>query len=89
MAMLGLLELMASQGVSEADMYKASLAVNSYWFPDTYLTIAQYLKIKGMAWKDVSPKGILAAEYSSATGYQQILKQIQPVQQNSGGSCGA
>ena len=89
MAMLGLLELMASQGVSETDMYKAALAVNSYWFPDTYLTIAQYLKTKGMAWKDVSPKAILAAEYSSASGYQQILKQVQPVQRNSGGSCGA
>src|SRR3989344_7376730 len=37
MAMLGLLELMASQGVSEEDMWKAALAVNSYWFPDTYL----------------------------------------------------
>lgn len=88
MAMLGLLELMASRGVSEGDIYKAALAVNSFWFPDTYLTIAQYLKTKGIAWKDVSPKGILAAEYSSAAGYQQILKQVQPEQRNSGGSCG-
>ncbi|MEK7125951.1 MAG: hypothetical protein AAB835_00485, partial [Patescibacteria group bacterium] len=35
MAMLGLLELMASQGVGEQDMYKTALAVNSYWFPET------------------------------------------------------
>jgi len=34
MAMLGLLELMASQGVSEANMWKTALSVNSYWFPD-------------------------------------------------------
>ena len=88
MAMLGLLELMASQGVNEADMYKAALAVNSYWFPDTYLTIAQYLKTKGMAWKDVSPKGILAAEYSSAAGYQQIKKQVVPAESKSNNSCG-
>ena len=40
MAMLGLLELMASQSVNEQDMWKVALAVNSYWFPDTYLTIA-------------------------------------------------
>src|SRR3989338_8481557 len=33
MAMLGFLELMASQSVSEAEMYKAALMVNSYWFP--------------------------------------------------------
>ncbi|KKW34813.1 MAG: hypothetical protein UY80_C0005G0001, partial [Parcubacteria group bacterium GW2011_GWB1_53_43] len=30
MAMLGLLELMASQGVSEEDMYKTALVVNAY-----------------------------------------------------------
>ena len=33
MAMLGLLELMASQGVGEQDMKKTALTVNSYWFP--------------------------------------------------------
>ncbi len=87
MAMLGLLELMASQGVSENDMYKAALAVNSYWFPDTYVTIAQYLKTKGMAWKDVSAKGILGKEFSSTSGYQQIKNQINPSPQK-GGSCG-
>ena len=32
MAMLGLLELMASQGALEEEMYKQALAVNSYWF---------------------------------------------------------
>lgn len=35
MAMLGLLELMASQGVNEQDMMKTALVVNSYWFPET------------------------------------------------------
>lgn len=33
MAMLGLLELMASQGVPEEEMYKVAEKVNSYWFP--------------------------------------------------------
>ena len=89
MAMLGLLELMASQGVNEADMYKAALAVNSYWFPDTYLNIAQYLTLKNISWEDASPKGILAAEYSSAQGYQAILKEVQPAPRSGGGSCGA
>lgn len=88
MAMLGFLELMASQGVAESDMYEAALAVNSYWFPDTYLNIAQFLESKGMSWKDVLPKAILSAEYSSAAGYQQVLKQIEPATQGKGGSCG-
>ena len=42
--MLGLLELMASQGLSEEEMYKYALIVNSYWFPDTYLAIAKYFE---------------------------------------------
>jgi len=33
MAMLGLLEMMASEGVSEQGMYDTARAVNEYWFP--------------------------------------------------------
>ncbi len=90
MAMLGLLELMASQGATADQMYQTALAVNSYWFPDTYLTIAKYLQNKGIAWNSAKPEDILGATYSSAQGYQQILSQTQPVQskQSGGGGCG-
>ena len=88
MAMLGLLELMASQGVNEADMYKAALAVNSYWFPETYINLAKYFDSIGTPWKKVSPKEVLGADYSSASGYRNILNKIKPIQQQSGGSCG-
>ncbi len=87
MAMLGLLELMASQGVSEDEMYRAALAVNSYWFPDTYLTIAKYLRTKGIEWRNADPKEILGFSYSSASGYGEILKSVTP-EKSSGGSCG-
>ncbi len=88
MAMLGLLELMASQGVSEHDMYKTALAVNSYWFPETYLTIATYMQQKGVAWKDVLPKEMLGAAYSSASGYARISSQVTlPSQVQGGGGC--
>src|SRR3989344_99572 len=76
MAMLGLLQLMASRGVSEADMYKYALAVNSYWFPSNYLTLASYFKSKGTDWSKVDPKLALSAEYSSGQGYQKLLQQI-------------
>ena len=91
MAMLGLLELMASQGASEDQMYQTALAVNSYWFPDTYMTIAQYFQKQGIDWKTVAPKDILGQNFSSSAGYKRILSQVQPVQSNqSGGSgCGA
>lgn len=88
MAMLGLLELMASQGVSERDMYKAALQVNAYWFPDTYLTIAKYLKMKDIEWEKADPKEILGRNYSSFSGYQMVLKEVTPPEGTGGGSCG-
>ena len=89
MAMLGLLELMASQSVSEEEMYKAALAVNSYWFPDTYLTIAKHLKSQGKDWSKTNPKEILGYNYSSGPGYQKLLEKIKnPEIKGGGGGCG-
>jgi len=88
MAMLGLLELMASQGVSEEEMYKAALAVNSYWFPDTYLTIAMYMQGKGVEWDTVSPQEMLGEKYSSGAGFQNISSQVNAGSSQGGGGCG-
>lgn len=88
MAILGLLELMAAQGATEDEMYRAALAVNSYWFPDTYLTIAKYFDSRGVAWANIDPKLVLGADYSSASGYQDVLAKTEPVRFRSGGSCG-
>lgn len=88
MAMLGLLELMASQGASEQEMWKAALVVNSYWFPDIYLTIATYMKNRGADWRGVNPQEILGVNYSSASGYAKIAPQVQPQQQRGGSGCG-
>lgn len=88
MAMLGLLELMAAQGVSEAQMYKTALAVNAYWFPDTYLTIAKYFAKRGVSWAQIDPKEALNSTYSSAQGYRQILSEVEPVKPQGGGGCG-
>ena len=89
MAMLGLLELMASQGATEQEMWNTALTVNSYWFPDTYITIAKYMKNKGIDWKDVNPQEILSATYSSSQGYANISAQVtKPEQsQQQGGGC--
>ena len=89
MAMLGLLELMAANGVNEKEMYKVALQVNTFWFPDTYLTIDKYLKAKGLSLASADPKEILGENYSSAYGYANILNQVQtPEEKSSGGSCG-
>ncbi len=88
MAMLGFLELMASKGLSEEKMYEIALSVNSYWFPDTYLTIAEYLKQNGISWGKTNPRDVLGVDFSSATGYRRVLSQIAPTLKNGGGSCG-
>ena len=89
MAMLGLLELMASQGVSETDMYKVALQINTLWFPSQYQAIATFFKSKNMDWNAVDPKKILGADYSSASGYQKMLSQMRPQEQKGGTGCGA
>lgn len=90
MAMLGLLELMASQNVSETEMYRTALKVNSFWFPDQYATIANYLQSRGVDPRTADPKQILGTDYSSASGFSRVQKlvQSQPGESNSGGGCG-
>lgn len=88
MAMLGLLELMVSQDVSEQDMYKAALRANAHWFPDAYAAIAQYFASKKIDWSEADPKEILGANYSSASGYRQILSQVAAPAKKPGGACG-
>jgi len=87
MAMLGLLELMASQGVGEEEMYEAALAVNSYWFPDVYQTIATYMLQRDTLWKDVDAREVLGRDYSSASGYARVASEVQS-QGGQGSSCG-
>jgi len=87
MAMLGILELMASQGADEEEIYKTALQVNSYWFPDTYITIAEYFELQGVSWVEINPKEILGSEYSSASGYSRILEELQPSGSRGGAGC--
>ncbi|MEX0918896.1 MAG: hypothetical protein WDZ85_02955 [Candidatus Paceibacterota bacterium] len=87
LAMLGLLQLMASQDVSEQEMWKVALQVNSYWFPETYLTLATYFKQRGTDWDEVDPRLALGKEYSSASGYGRVLQEIEPVNLQGGGGC--
>ena len=89
MAMLGLLELMASQGANEADMYRTALQLNIYWFPGQYEAIKTFFASKNIDWNTASPEKILSAEFSSASGFQKVLSQIQPQEQKGGTSCGA
>lgn len=88
MAMLGLLELLSSQGATEDQMYKAALQMNSFWFTAQYENINRYLEMKGRVPSEVSPKEILGKEYSSASGYGKVMSSL-PGGKQGGSSCGA
>lgn len=87
MAMLGLLEFLASRGASETEMYNEALKANSLWFPDMYGNIGTYLSQKGTDIRSVSAEKILSAEFSSASGYQAVIAALGP-DRNKGLSCG-
>ncbi len=86
MAMLGLLQLMAAEGVSEQDMYDIALKVNSFWFPQTYIDLARYFEEQGQKWDTVDTKLALSKEYSSAQGYSTTRSKIQSLPQSTQGS---
>ena len=87
MAMLGLLELLASQSVSESEMYKVALQMNSFWFPEQYATIARYIESKSRTLSTADPKEILGNKYSSASGFSRIAALVPPVERQGSGGC--
>lgn len=91
MAALGYIQLAVKQGVSEKQIYKDLLALNSFWFPQNYVDIAMYLNKQGKDWKKLDAKTLLSSQYSSAQAARQIRQSIQNVPgiNVQGGGCGA
>lgn len=91
MAALAAIELMVSSGISEDEIYKNLLVLNSYWFPDTYLAFATYMARRGINWEDVDAKLALSQEYSSSKGAAELYEKAGPLPFGSNivGSCGA
>ena len=91
MAALAIIELMVNSHVDERLIYKKVLGFNSFWFPDSYISTATYFARRGTPWKDVDPKQILGATYSTATGASKISNIVGPLPYANpvGGSCGA
>ncbi len=93
MAMLGLLELMASQGASTDEMFEAAKYVNAFWFPQQNLETALYLKSnQNLEFKDADARLVASAGFSSGSGFAATHQQLQsrgllPQAPNQGGSC--
>lgn len=94
MALLAVLQLMASRGATENQMYEAAKYFNAYWFPGNYYDLALYFKNKeGKSFKGIPAQILLGKDYSSASGWQSIKQWLadkglikQPPKQ--GGGCG-
>ncbi len=92
MAALAAIEMMVAAGTDEKAIYRNILALNSYWFSETYLTTATYFARAGMPWDKVDAKEVLGEIYSSGKGAGEIANKVGPLPyqpKQSGGGCGA
>lgn len=70
-ALLGLFELAAAQGATLDQLYRLGLTANAYWFPENYAKTALYFAhYYGKSWREVDPRRVLSATFSSASGWQ-------------------
>jgi hypothetical protein len=93
MAMLGLLELMASQGATTDQMFEAAKYVNAFWFPQQTMETALYLKAnQNVDFAVADARMVVGQTVSSASGAQMVHADLQSkglLKQapNRGGSC--
>ncbi len=94
MALLSVLQLMASQGATEKQMYEAGKYFSAFWFPSNYYDLALFFKNKdNVEFKDLDAKKLLSQEYSSSQGWGRAKQWLQDkgiVEQppRGGGGCG-
>ena len=70
-ALLGLLELAASQDATPEELYEIALAASAHWFPEQFRLTALYLnEIDGRSWSGVAPEMILGRALASASGWK-------------------
>lgn len=78
MAMLGILELMASKGATADEMFEAAKYINAYWFPQQTLEIALYLQAnQGIDFADADPRFIVGKGISSSSGAEMVHADLQ------------
>ena len=94
MAMLGVLELLASQDASEDEMFAAAKYLNAFWFPQQTYELATFMKMtQGLDFADVDAREAVSGKHFSGSGFQalhQWLVANNGLEQSPGGgnSCG-
>jgi hypothetical protein len=93
-ALLGLLELGASQGLSEDELWREAKAFNSFWFPHNYIQTALYFKaVENKDWDKVDPRVVMGKDFSAISGwYANVDAEVKRLglvpQRESGAGCG-
>ncbi len=94
MAMLGMLELMASQGATIDEMFAAAKYANAFWYPAQSLELAQYFNVTvGTEFADLEGRLLLSRNFSSASGFQAVHEWLAsggllPQAPDNGSGCG-
>jgi hypothetical protein len=75
---LGLMELMASQGYTEKEIFDAFVKFNSFWFPSTYIQNALYFElVEGKSWSEADKELVAGQQFSSLSGSYQVKKKLE------------
>jgi hypothetical protein len=73
MAMLGLLQLLASQGATAEELYEAAKYVNAFWYPAQSLEIATFFKASlEQSFAEADSRLLVGRSYSSGSGFQAV-----------------
>ncbi len=93
-AALGLIELLASQGATQSQIFDALRYFYQYQFPQQYTEIAAYFYLQGKNYSQINSSEVMGYNFSSFSGYysvnQYLLKNGILKQSTAGGAaCGA
>ena len=73
MAMLGMLELLASQDASAEEMFTAAKYANAFWYPQQTLELATFYKsTQGLDFPQIDSQEIVGPNFSSGSGFQAV-----------------
>lgn len=94
MAMLGLLELVASQGATVEEMFEAAKYANAYWYPKQSLELATFFKAtQKVDFDEADSRELVGRNHSSLSGYRTVNQWLSnngllPQSAGGGNSCG-
>lgn len=78
MAMLGVLQLMASKGATAEEMFEVAKYINAYWFPQQTLETATYLLLnENVDFKDADANLVVSEKFSSSSGASMVHEDLQ------------